>query len=106
MDHWYIDEFAVAERYVEGSLELEERAAFEAHFPRCPGCSDRVLLAELFGKPLPRRARFVAQFKPWQLVVLFALAALLLLALPTGYFLWELWSLKPVPEITGPFRIR
>jgi hypothetical protein len=32
----------------------------------------------------------VAQFQPWQLVVIFAVAALLLLALPTAYFFWEL----------------
>ena len=94
MDHRYIDEFTVAERYVEDTLEPAERAAFEAHFPRCEECADRVLLAEMFGKPLPWRARFVARFKPWQLVVLFALGALLLLAVPTAYFLWQLWSLS------------
>ena len=94
MDHRFIDEHAVAERYVANGLEPEERTAFEAHFPGCQECTDRVLLAQMFGKPLSRPARFVAQFELWQLIVIFAVAALLLLALPTGYFLWQLWSLS------------
>jgi hypothetical protein len=115
MDHRYIDEHSVAERYLDRKLSPQERADFEAHFVDCQECTNRLLLAEMFharngcksktDKPrqappaspiaspveeLPRRARFVAQFQPWQLVVIFAVAALLLLALPTAYFFWEL----------------
>jgi hypothetical protein len=47
--------------------------------------------------PIPLRARFIAQFRPWQLVLLFAVTAILLTAIPTAYFLWrlgELFTLK------------
>ncbi len=44
-------------------------------------------------EPLPFSARFVMQFKPWQLVALGAVAGLLLLLMPATYFLWELTQL-------------
>jgi hypothetical protein len=100
MDHRYIDNFSVAERYLEHTLAPEEHRAFETHVVDCQECADRLLLAQMWLEnkeleersaiSLPRRARFVAQFRPWQLVVLFAVAALLLLAVPTAYFWWEL----------------
>lgn len=96
MDHHYIDEHAVAERYLENTLSPEDRVEFEAHFVDCQECMDRLLLAGMFHaregqcKPLPLRARFVAQFEPWQLIIMLAVAAVLLLAIPTAYFLLEL----------------
>ena len=48
MDHRYIDEQQVAERYVKHSLGGAERAAFEAHLVDCQECADRLLLAEMF----------------------------------------------------------
>ena len=103
MTHRYIDENAVAQRYLDHSLPSGERADFEAHLVDCQECTDRLLLAEMFhvrnggaepaaapdGPPPPMRVRFVEQFKPWQLLVLFAAAALLLLLIPTAYFLWQ-----------------
>ncbi|MEQ1883514.1 MAG: zf-HC2 domain-containing protein [Bryobacteraceae bacterium] len=43
---------------------------------------------------LPWTARFVAQFRPWQLVVILAIAAALLLLMPSWYFLKELARLR------------
>lgn len=113
MDHRYIDENAVAERYLKRVLLPHERAAFEEHLVDCQECTDRVLLAEVFqvrnGSPeralavpsfasapaeLPLRARIAARFSPWQLLLIFILAALLLLAAPTAGFLWELGRLR------------
>ena len=105
MTHHYIDDNAVAQRYLDHSLPSQERADFEAHLVDCQECTDRLLLAEMFhvrngvteppapaeaepAQPAPLRVRFVEQFKPWQLLVLFAAAALLLLLIPTAYFLW------------------
>src|SRR5579862_6295622 len=102
MEHHYIDDNSVAERYLEHRLSPQDRATFEIHFVDCQECRDRLLLAEMFharngaGPPpiskadVPLRVRFVAQFKPWQLVVMFAVGALLLLAIPTAYFFWVL----------------
>lgn len=118
MDHRYIDEHSVAERYLDRKLSLQERMAFESHFVDCQECMDRLLLAEMFhakngfaqkalqpshgviavAQPeIPLRARFIAHFRPWQLVVIFAAAALLLLAIPTAYFFWELSQLATRP---------
>lgn len=104
MDHREIDEQSVAERYLDHGLKPEDREAFESHLVDCLECMDRLLLAGMFharnGKSdslpvtlverIPFRARFVAQFTPWQLVMILAGAALLLLAIPTAYFLWQL----------------
>ena len=94
MDHRQIDETSVAERYLNHALRPEDRSAFEAHLVDCPECTDRLMLAGMFharnGVAPPLRARFVAQFKPWQLTLMFVAAAILLLALPTAYFLWQL----------------
>ncbi len=106
MDHRYIEEYSVAERYLDNQLGLGDRAAFEAHLVDCQECTDRVLLAGMFHArqnkpvpaPLPQRSRFVAQFKPWQILMIFAVMALLLLAIPTAYFLWQLhlaWHAPP-----------
>jgi anti-sigma factor RsiW len=113
VDHRYIDEQAIAERYLRHSLLPRERTEFEAHLIDCQECADRVLLAEMFqvrnGAPrarpsisqqpvldpyasLPLRARVIARYPPWALVLIFAIAGLLLLLVPTAMFLWELHS--------------
>lgn len=101
MDHRYIDEHSVAERYVDHALPPEECAVFEAHMVDCQECTDRLLLAGMFharvanrhpalASRLPLRARIAAALRPWQLLVIFAIAALLLLGIPT--LLIPLWQ--------------
>jgi anti-sigma factor RsiW len=95
MDHRYVDQFAVAERYLDHELAPDERAAFEQHLVDCQECTDRVLLAEMFharqlnGLPAPspatrqstRQSTLILRLKPWQLALL-ALIAALALAIP------------------------
>ena len=84
MDHGHIDEHSLAERYVSNTLSPEDRAAFEAHLVDCTDCTDRVLLAEMFHarKTEALRVRLAAHLKPWQLVLIFAVTVLLLVAVP------------------------
>ena len=99
MDHRYIDEHSVAERYVGNALPPEERAVFEAHLVDCQECTDRLLLAGMFhareqnGMPAPIEpppAGLVVRFKPWQVLAILAAAVLLLLAIPILLIpLWE-----------------
>ena len=103
MDHRYIDDYGVAERYLEHALAPQEHEAFEAHVVACQECADRLLLAQIFlehkstmaaAEPLPKRAEFVARLSPWQLFLLAVAAALLMLAAPTAYFMYELARLS------------
>jgi hypothetical protein len=116
MDHRFIDENAIAERYLKHSLDPHEVASFEEHMVDCQECQDRVLLAEMFrlrrgkSKPwfapmplptepvaqsvpkleqLPFRARFVAAINPWVLAALIFSAALLLVMIPSIVFYWK-----------------
>jgi anti-sigma factor RsiW len=91
MDHRYIDQYAVAERYLDHGLSPDERAAFEQHLVDCQECTDRVLLAEMFHARQPNgvparspsapQSTLVLRLKPWQLALL-AIIALLALAIP------------------------
>lgn len=109
MDHRYIDEFSVAERYVDNALRPEERGAFEAHLVDCQECTDRILLAGMFhtreangipkaaerpvtppSKP-PLRTGLVIRLKLWQVLLICAVSVLLLWAIPT--ILIPLWKL-------------
>jgi hypothetical protein len=103
MDHRYIDEYGVAERYLEHALAPQEHEAFEAHVVDCEECADRLLLAQIFlerkatmaaAGAIPKRAQFVARLAPWQLLLIALAASLLLLAVPTAYFLLELARLS------------
>lgn len=108
MDHRYIDENGVAERYLEHALAPAEHDAFESHLVDCEECTDRLLLAQIFlehraasphadvspVEALPMRARFAAWLNPWQLFLVAVVAALLLMAVPTAYFLRELARLS------------
>jgi hypothetical protein len=48
MDHSYIDDNSIAERYLSHGLTPDERRAFEEHIVDCQECTDRLLLAEMF----------------------------------------------------------
>ena len=151
MNHCYVDERALPERFLTGTLAPDERDAFARHFQQCEECQDRVELARIWledglvhhsfwssspgsitGKTLvrrrpqfyffdswqpatvarlaamlavalqysktargyrnddiPLRARFVAQWTPWQLFAFASAAALVLVLIPATYFLWE-----------------
>jgi anti-sigma factor RsiW len=109
MDHRYIDEHSVAGRYLDHKLTAAQRAEFEAHLVDCQECADRVLLAEMFHSrngnnavdpsrqaraaeppeaPPPMRVRFVSLLTPWQLFLILAGAAMLLVLVTSGLLLW------------------
>lgn len=93
MDHRYIDQYAVAQRYLDHSLTPQERAAFEAHLVDCQECTDRVLLAGMFqsrqsnGVPARPSTGLVLRLKPWQIAALLLTAALVLAAFVVPVFL-------------------
>jgi anti-sigma factor RsiW len=105
MDHRYIDQHSVAGRYLDHDLTPAQRAEFEAHLVDCQECTDRVLLAEMFHSrngnktadparhdraPEPHllRVRFVSLLGPWQLFLILAGAAMLLVLVTSGLLLW------------------
>jgi hypothetical protein len=45
MDHSYIDENNLIDRYVRGTMPSPDRAAFEEHFLDCPQCLDQIEVA-------------------------------------------------------------
>jgi len=49
MDHTYIDEHLIVDRYVMGRLTAEESRRFEEHYLHCPRCLDLLEEAERFG---------------------------------------------------------
>jgi anti-sigma factor RsiW len=42
MEHSYIEDHRIADRYLSGKLSIEERMRFEEHFVDCPECLDRL----------------------------------------------------------------
>jgi putative zinc finger protein len=104
MDHTYIDENSLAERYLNHALSGDELRAFEEHIVDCQECADRLLLAEMFHarngvKPKPVEpeqqiaepdrhlvARLVL-YKPRTMVLTLIAAAL---AVPAAFLLWTL----------------
>lgn len=52
MDHDYIAEGGLVERYHQGSLPPDEEARFEEHFLGCPECTEQVELARGFQRGL------------------------------------------------------
>ena len=97
MNHAYIDQHAIAERYLAQELSPEELRAFEEHLVDCQECGDRLLLAEMFHKrngqkpEAPKKADDVVLrlvlYKPQRLLWIFLAAAL---AVPLLYVLWRL----------------
>jgi anti-sigma factor RsiW len=110
MDHAFIDDHAVAERYVKRTLPADERVVFEAHLVDCPECADRVLLAAMLrngrskpvrvapplraSAPQPVKRSNVSSLRIWKLALWFAAAAAALLAVPTALFFWQLHRLR------------
>jgi anti-sigma factor RsiW len=113
MDHGYIDDHSVTERYLDHALTPAERTEYEAHLVDCQECTDRLLLAEMFHnrngavKPqtppqvanlpprvadLPEalRVRFVRQFTPLQLVLILGGAAAVLVLVTALLLTWVL----------------
>jgi hypothetical protein len=56
MDHAYVEEHQIVERYVMGRLPPEEAARFEEHYLSCPECLDRIDLAESMERGFKRAA--------------------------------------------------
>ncbi|HKI03462.1 MAG TPA: anti-sigma factor [Thermoanaerobaculia bacterium] len=52
MDHTYIEESGLVERYHRGLLPPEEESAFEAHFVTCPECMEQLEMARGFQRGL------------------------------------------------------
>jgi anti-sigma factor RsiW len=48
VEHAYIDEHSIAERYISRRLKPEEREEFEQHLVECQECADRIVLANMF----------------------------------------------------------
>jgi putative zinc finger protein len=46
MEHAYINEQSLIDRYVRGTLPVHERAAFEEHFLECQDCLDQLEIAQ------------------------------------------------------------
>jgi hypothetical protein len=107
MEHSYIEEHQIADRYVLGKLSVEERMRFEEHFVDCTQCLDRLETAAdirtgLRAVAAEEVSRSRAYFKAAQVGLLFRMARLtrarqamllasvvLLLALPTGLLVGE-----------------
>jgi hypothetical protein len=56
MDHTYIEEHQIADRYVQGTLPAAEMELFEDHYLSCPECLDRLELAESLQRGFKRMA--------------------------------------------------
>jgi hypothetical protein len=56
MDHTYVEEHQIADRYVMGTLPAEEAERFENHYLSCPECLDRLELTESVQRGFKRMA--------------------------------------------------
>jgi hypothetical protein len=61
MDHDYIAEHSLIERYHRGLLAPEEEARFEEHFFGCPECTAQIELARSFGRGMRVMAALAAE---------------------------------------------
>jgi hypothetical protein len=66
MDHGYIKEHSIVERYEMGKLSAAEGALFEEHFVDCPECQDHLQTAQDFRNALKVAAKEqqLTEFKP------------------------------------------
>jgi hypothetical protein len=89
MDHSYIDEHNVADRYILGTLSAEERARFEEHFVDCPQCLDRLEDAESWRRAFKAAAAEGRRVMAWpSKTVALLLAACLVMAV-APLLLWR-----------------
>lgn len=56
MNHDYIEEHQIADRYVMGTLPPDEAERFEDHYLSCPQCLERLALAESMQRSFKRAA--------------------------------------------------
>src|SRR3954451_10931683 len=56
MDHTYIENNSLVERYHQGLLPPDEEARFEEHFVGCPQCTEQLELARGFQKGIKAMA--------------------------------------------------
>ena len=108
LSHPYIDAHKLAERFVGGSLSLEERKLFERHYVDCQECMDRVALAQIFqaeaAQPKKKPVGIftaLATFTAREQVLIFAAATLVLLLMPiiaTDWIDRHAPAPKPEPE--------
>lgn len=56
MDHTYVEEHQIADRYVMGTLPPDEAERFENHYLSCPECLDRLELTESVQRGFKRMA--------------------------------------------------
>lgn len=61
MDHAYVEEHEIVDRYVMGTLPAAESEPFEHHYLSCPECLDRLALAEAEQRAFKRLARQEAE---------------------------------------------
>ena len=94
MDHAYIDDNSIAERYLDHALSAEELREFEEHIVDCQECADRLLLAEMFHarngnkvKPDRELVARVVLYKPKRVILMLIAAGL---AVPAAYLVWTL----------------
>jgi hypothetical protein len=122
MDHSYIDEQQVAERYVLGQLSQEEAKRFEEHYLHCQQCLDRLEAAEGMQRGMQRVAAEEAAGAVARAGILAAVARLLrsrqaplvmtllllVALLPSGLLLWRVGNLertlenRPLPSTPAP----
>jgi hypothetical protein len=105
MDHHYIEDHGIADRYLLGKLPAEERVRFEEHFVDCHECLERLEMTESFRSALQTVAAedaarasayakvgllaWVARLSRGRRAVLLASAILLLLTLPAALLIRE-----------------
>ncbi len=116
MDHGYIEENDLVDRYLSDRLTPDELTRFEAHFVDCPRCLDQLEAAEEFGTALRTAAAqdahrnmfqsgLMAVLMGWsrQRQALAAAFALALVALPAT---WYLWSVRPLLQEFDQVRLQ
>src|SRR5258708_7867208 len=97
MEHSHIDENTLIDRYVRGTMPVEERAAFEEHFLDCPQCLEQLEIARSLRAALrisaeemamatspevPRNLSFGARLSRWRWATAAATACAVIALVP------------------------
>jgi anti-sigma factor RsiW len=92
MEHSHIEEKSLIDRYVRGTMPLDERAAFEEHFLDCRQCLEELEVARSLRDALKQTAVLspVAVAAPRRPLILAWATALALAALPALFFYRQL----------------